>query len=235
MIRIAIADDHAVVREGIRRMLDGAPDFEVVAEAANGSELLDRIGSAPVDVAVVDFAMPDGGIELIGKLRQARPEIRTLVFSVHPEDQYAVRCLRAGANGYLPKDSLVDHLEQAVTTVASGRTFIGPGVAELLADRVAVGRAALTHERLSTREYDVFIRLAEGEGVVEIADRLGLSVKSVSTYRSRVLEKLGLRRNADLTATRWSTASSSRDESGSVRRNRHSPGAAGAASPPVFA
>ena len=111
----------------------------------------------------------------------------------------AVRCLRAGANGYLPKDSLVDHLEQAVTTVASGRTFIGPGVAELLADRVAVGRAALTHERLSTREYDVFIRLAEGEGVVEIADRLGLSVKSVSTYRSRVLEKLGLRRNADLT------------------------------------
>jgi two-component system invasion response regulator UvrY len=199
MIRIAIADDHAVVREGIRRMLDGAPDFEVVAEAANGSELLDRIGSAPVDVAVVDFAMPDGGIELIGKLRQARPEIRTLVFSVHPEEQYAIRCLRAGAAGYLAKNSLAEYLEHALETVASGRTYIGPAVAETLAERVGTRRRSATHERLSTREYDVFIRLAEGEGVVEIANRLGLSVKSVSTYRSRVLEKLGLKRNADLT------------------------------------
>lgn len=199
MVRVAIADDHAVVREGIRRMLEASGGVEVVAEAANGGDLLAAIDGREVDVAVVDFAMPDGGIELITKLRQATPAVKTLVFSVHPEEQYAVRCLRAGAAGYLAKSSISEFLEVALETVASGRTYIGPAVAEFLADRVAVGRRTLSHERLSTREYDVFVRLAEGQGVVEIAHGLGLSVKSVSTYRSRILEKLGLKRNADLT------------------------------------
>lgn len=198
MVRVAIADDHAVVREGIRRMLEGSV-FEVAVEAASGHELLARLADEQVDVALVDFAMPGGGIELVTRLRHGFPAVRTLVFTVHPEEQYAVRCLRAGAAGYLAKSSIPDILIDALQTVAGGRTYIGPVVAEFLAERVLARGHVPSHERLSTREYDVFLCLARGEGVVEIANRLGVSVKSISTYRSRVLAKLALKRNAELT------------------------------------
>ncbi|HEX9045161.1 MAG TPA: response regulator transcription factor [Candidatus Limnocylindrales bacterium] len=197
-MRVAIADDHAVVREGIRRMLEGS-GFEVAVEAASGQELLDRLAEAEVDVALVDFAMPGGGIELVTRLHHARPSVRTLVFTVHPEEQYALRCLRAGAAGYLPKSSIPEVLIDALDVVAAGRTYIGPAVADLLAARVAARSLVPSHERLSPREFDVFLCLARGEGVVEIASRLRVSVKSISTYRARVLEKLALSRNAELT------------------------------------
>lgn len=199
MVRVAIADDHAVVREGVRRMLEGSA-FEVALEAASGQELVERLEQElDIDVAVVDFAMPGGGIDLVTRLRHAYPRVRTLVFTVHPEEQYAVRCLRAGAAGYLAKSSIPEVLVNALEVVASGRTYIGPVVADFLAERVAARGHVPSHERLSTREYDVFLCLARGEGVVEIASRLGVSVKSISTYRARVLQKLALRRNAELT------------------------------------
>jgi DNA-binding NarL/FixJ family response regulator len=199
VISVIIADDHAVVRQGVARILAEIRDIAVVGEASSGDELVDRLLSTPADVCLLDLAMPGGGLDALGRLHELRPELRILVFSMHPEDQYAVRSLAAGASGYLGKGCPPEQLVSAVRTVAAGRRYIGETVAELLAEHVVAGPQGEGHEKLSNREYEVFRRLARGESSGEIADALGLSVKSVSTYRTRVLDKLGLSRNADLT------------------------------------
>lgn len=199
-ITVAIADDHAVVREGVVRIVSEAADLSVVGSVASGDELIGLIlqGLRP-SVALIDLQMPGGGLDLVSRLHELRPELRLLVYSMHPEQQYAVRCLSAGASGYVGKGCPPHELVEAIRTVADGRRYISETVAEVLATYVIDGPAERPHERLSNREYEVFRRLAGGESSGEIADALGLSVKSVSTYRARVLEKLHVTRNADLT------------------------------------
>lgn len=199
MIRVLLADDHAVVRQGVAHILRETSDIVVVGQAASGDELLSMILSTQADVCLLDLAMPGSGLELIERIHELRPTLRVLVFSMHPEEQYAVRCLAAHASGYLSKGRPPEEIEQAVRKVASGRRYISDEVAEVLAGLVVNPQEDQPHERLSNREYDIFLRLSKGEGSGEIAQELGLSVKSVSTYRSRVLKKLGLTRNAELT------------------------------------
>ena len=199
MIRILVADDHAVVRRGLTEVLGDPPDFLVVGEAASGTEVLALAVAVPADVCILDLAMPGGGPELIARLRGLRPTLRILAFTTHPEAPYAVACLTAGASGYLGKRGPIEDLEHAVRTVHAGRRFITDEVAELLVSHVVDGPDGSLHDRLSAREYDVLCRLARGETTGEIAIELGISVKTVSTYRSRVLQKMGLTRNAELT------------------------------------
>jgi two-component system, NarL family, invasion response regulator UvrY len=199
VIRILVVDDHAVVRQGIARLLEEAPDLVLVGEAADGAEGRRLALDVEADVCVLDLAMPGGGVELVAELHELLPRLRILVFSMHREEHYALRVLAAGAGGFLSKDSPPTELAEAVRAVASGRRYLSHAVAEQMAERLIDGTTDAPHERLSPRELEVFRRLARGEGPSEIAAALGLSVKSVSTYRSRVLEKLGFRRNADLT------------------------------------
>lgn len=199
MIRIIVIDDHAVVRQGVARILTDVPDFVLVGEGADAADARNLALTVEADVCLLDLAMPGGGVEFVAELRELRPRLRVLVFSMHREEQYALRVLGAGASGFLGKGCPPEELQTAVRTVASGKRYLSGSVAELLAERVLEGNSELAHERLSRREFEVFLRLARGEGSSEIAADLGLSVKSVSTYRARVLEKLGLTRNADLT------------------------------------
>lgn len=199
MIRIIVIDDHAVVRQGVARILTDVPDFVLVGEGADAADARNLALTVEADVCLLDLAMPGGGVEFVAELRELRPRLRVLVFSMHREEQYALRVLAAGASGFLGKGCPPEELQTAVRTVASGKRYLSGSVAQLLAERVLEGDSELAHERLSRREFEVFLRLARGEGSSEIAADLGLSVKSVSTYRARVLEKLGLARNADLT------------------------------------
>lgn len=199
MIRILVVDDHAVVRQGVARILGETPDFHVVGEGADAADARKLALTVEAEVCLLDLSMPGGGVEFVAELRELKPRLKILVFSMHPEKQYAVRCLSAGASGFLSKGCPEDEVRTAIRTVAQGRRYLSAEVAELLAERVLDGPSELAHERLSRREFEVFRRLAAGEGSSEIADDLGLSVKSVSTYRARVLEKLGVSRNADLT------------------------------------
>ena len=199
-IKLAVADDHAVVREGVIRILADESDIAVVGSAATGDELVGLVlrGLRP-DVALLDLAMPAGGLDLVTRLHELRPELRILVYSMHPEQEYAVRCLSAGALGYVGKGCPPEALIEAIRTVAEGRRYISDTAAGVLAASALDGTLDRPHERLSNREYEVFRRLAGGESSGEIAETLGLSVKSVSTYRARVLDKLRMARNADLT------------------------------------
>jgi DNA-binding NarL/FixJ family response regulator len=199
MIRVFIADDHAVVRQGIARILSDAPDVVLVGEAADAADARQLALTIEADACVLDLAMPGGGVDFVSELHELRPRLRILVFTMHREQQYALRVLSAGASGFLGKGCPPEELLTAVRAVAGGRRYLSEQVAELLAERVLDGPSDSAHERLSPREFEVFRRLARGEGSSEIAGTLGLSVKSVSTYRSRVLEKLGVERNADLT------------------------------------
>jgi DNA-binding NarL/FixJ family response regulator len=199
VIRIIVIDDHAVVRQGVARILTDVPDFVLVGEGADAADARNLALTVEADVCVLDLAMPGGGVEFVAELRELRPRLRVLVFSMHREEQYALRVLGAGASGFLGKGCPPEELQTAVRTVASGKRYLSGSVAQLLAERVLEGTSELAHERLSRREFEVFLRLARGEGSSEIAADLGLSVKSVSTYRARVLEKLGVARNADLT------------------------------------
>ena len=199
MIRLFIADDHPVVRAGLRGIIDGEPDFEVVGEARDGGDMLARIGRTPADVLLLDVSMPGPGfLEVLSCLRQDHPRVAVLVLSVHPEDQYAVRALRAGAAGYLTKDHSPEELVAAIRKVHRGGKYVSPSLAEKLAVGLEIGAASSPHEQLSNREYDVLCLLGSGRTVKEIASRLALSPKTVSTYRARVLEKMKLATNADL-------------------------------------
>lgn len=200
MIRIAIVDDHAVVRAGLRQFLAEQMDFQVTGEAANGREALDIVRRGDADVIVLDLSMPDqSGVDLLAAIKAREPDLPVLILSGFPETHYATTLLRQGASGYLNKECDPEEIVRAIRTVARGRKYITPAVGELLADGLNGNADALPHEQLSEREFQVFLRLAKGETVGNIADSMALSVKTVSTYRSRVMEKLKLASNSDLT------------------------------------
>lgn len=201
MIRALIADDHAILRAGLKHILGESGDIEVAGEAGNGLEVLAQVRAGKWDVLVLDMSMPGkSGIELIKQVKIESPRLPILILSMHKEDVYAIRALKAGASGYLCKDNAEAQLEQAIRKVAAGGLFISPAVAEKLALGVLHGNItdAPPHTRLSDREYQVFQAVAAGEGLTEIAQRLNLSVKTVSTHKTRILEKMALTTTADL-------------------------------------
>ena len=199
MIRLLVADDHPVVREGLRRILDETPGMRVVGEARDGEEVLVQVGRLPADILLLDVSMPGPGfLGVLESVRAREPTLRVLVLSVHPEDQYAVRALRAGAAGYLTKDHSPEALVEAIRKVALGGTYVSAALAERLARGLHSDAGVPEHEALSDREYEVLCFLGSGRTVKDIAATLGLSVKTVSTYRSRLLQKMGFEANADL-------------------------------------
>jgi two-component system, NarL family, invasion response regulator UvrY len=200
MIRIAIVDDHAVVRAGLRQYFAEQIDFSVVAEASNGREALDIVRKGEVDVMLLDISMPDqSGVDALAAIRARAPALPVLILSGYAEEHYATTLLRQGASGYLNKDCDPEEIVKAIRTVARGRKYITAGVAERLAEGLGGDGDKLPHEQLSERELQVFLRLAQGETIGHMADSLCLSVKTVSTYRTRVMEKMGLASNSDLT------------------------------------
>ncbi len=200
MIRVLVADDHKLVREGLKQILAATVDMQVAGEAANGDEALALAKANDYDLALVDMSMPGlAGIELIKRLRLARPGLRILVLSMHGEQQYAARALKAGAAGYLTKDSASEQLVGAIRKVAAGGLYITAAAAESLVSETATGGGnAAPHALLSDREFEVFRMLAGGRGPTEIAERLHLSVKTVSTHKARILEKMKLGSTAEL-------------------------------------
>lgn len=197
--RILIADDHPVVRQGLRRIVEEAPGLIVAGEAGNGDEAVEMATTLPLDLVLLDVGMPGPGVlEVLRGIRAVRSTLPILVLSVHGEDQYALRTLRAGASGYLTKDRTSEELVAAIRHVTSGRRYIGPALAEALAGHLAEDGSVPLHASLSDREHQVLCLLGSGSTVGEIAARLELSPKTVSTYRARVIEKLGVRTNADL-------------------------------------
>ena len=201
MIRVLIADDHAVVRQGLKQILGDTPEMLVAGEATNGQEVLDKVRAEAWDVVVLDISMPDhNGLDILKQLRSERPKLPVLVLSMYSEDQFAVRVLKAGASGYLTKDSAPDELVKAIRKVVSGGTYVSAFLAEKLAMEIGIGTDSgkLPHEALSDREFQVLRLIAAGKSVKEIAAELYLSVKTVSTYRSRLLQKMNLGTNAEL-------------------------------------
>ena len=199
MIRVFVADDHAVVREGVKRIIAGAGDMTVAGEAATGEDLVGQLTARPCDVVVMDLSMPGlPGLEVLQEIRRSKPKLPVLVLSMYPADQYAVRTLKAGSSGYLHKGGSPDELITAIRTVVTGRRYLTDEVAQCLAAHVDQASEKPPHERLSNREFQVLCLLASGKSASEIAAELELSVKTVSTFRSRVLEKLGLAHNAEL-------------------------------------
>jgi DNA-binding NarL/FixJ family response regulator len=200
MIRIAIVDDHAMVRAGLRQFFADQPDFEVVAEAANGREALDIVRGGEVDVVLLDISMPgQNGVDTLAAIRARAPDLPVLILSGFDEAHYATTLLRMGASGYLNKDCDPDEIVKAIRTVNRGRKYVSGTLAERLAEGLSTGDDRPAHEQLSERELQVFLRLARGETIGHMAEGLCLSVKTVSTYRSRVMEKMQLASNSDLT------------------------------------
>jgi DNA-binding NarL/FixJ family response regulator len=199
MIRVLVVDDHAVVRRGVLQVLAEAPDMIVTGEADSGLAVLQMAQANDYDVIVLDIALPDAsGLEILKQLRTLRPEQQVLMLSVYPEKQYAIRALRAGAAGYLTKDSAPDELTMAIRQVAQGRKYITRSLAEQLAAGLEEETESEPHETLSDREYQVMRLLTAGKSVTDIAGELSVSVKTVSTYRARILEKLGLKTTAEI-------------------------------------
>jgi len=200
MIRIGIVDDHTIVRSGLRQFLAEEVDFRVTAEAANGREALDIVRAGEVDVLVMDLSMPEqGGVDALAAIKARQPDLPVLILSGFPEAHYATTLLRQGAAGYLNKECDPEEIATAIRTIARGRRYITPAVAELLAEGVSGVAERPAHEALSDRELQVFLRLARGETVGHIAEQMFLSVKTVSTYRSRILQKMKLQSNSDIT------------------------------------
>ena len=200
MIRVGIVDDHAIVRTGLRQYLSEHVDLRVTGEAANGREALELARGGETDVLLMDLSMPDqGGVDALAAIKARFPDLHVLILSGFPEAHYATTLLRQGASGYLNKECDPEEIVKAIRTVFRGRKYITPAVGELLADGLDNPQSQLPHEQLSEREFQVFLRLAKGETISHMADSMALSVKTVSTYRSRVMEKLKLASNSDLT------------------------------------
>ena len=199
MIRLAIADDHPIVREGLRRIASDDAGIMVVGEASSGAELMRLLGAAAVDVVLLDVSMPGATfVETLRGLRERHPSVKILVLSAHPEDQWATRALQGGAAGYLTKDHSPEQLVNAIRRVARGGKYVSESMAERLAGMVDTGATRAPHERLTDREFEVLRALGSGMMVKEVAAQLRLSAKTVSTYRTRLLEKMGLKSKADL-------------------------------------
>ena len=200
MIKICIADDHAIVREGLKQIIGETSDMKVVGEAANSQEVMDKALQDHCDVVLLDIAMPGrGGLDTLEELKRQRPELPVLMLSMYPEEQYAVRALRAGASGYLTKGSAPEELIAAIRKVSQGGKYVSSSLAETLASHLEKGIQKPVHEMLSDREYQVMLMIASGKTVTEIADDLSLSVKTISTNRTRMLRKMGMKTNAELT------------------------------------
>lgn len=200
MPKVLIADDHPVVRTGLRQIIADEPDIEIVGEASNGNEVIEFIKQNPCDMVLLDIAMPErSGLDIISEVRQLSPETRILILSIYPEDQYAVRALRAGASGYLTKSGAPQELLVAIHKILAGGRYISPSLAEILATEIDRRSTRHPHEQLSDREYQVMLMLASGKTVTEAAHELELSVKTISTYRSRILDKMNMKNNAQLT------------------------------------
>jgi len=200
MIRVAIIDDHAIVRAGLQQFLSEQIDLAVVAEGANGHEALEIVRRDLVDVMIMDLSMPDqSGVEALLAIKARAPHLPVLILSGFPEAHYATTLLRQGASGYLSKDCDPEDIVKAIRTVHQGRKYISSSVAELLADGLMEGADKPLHEQLSHRELQVFLRLARGETIGQMAESMSLSVKTVSTYRTRIMEKMRMESNSDLT------------------------------------
>jgi two-component system, NarL family, invasion response regulator UvrY len=200
MIRILIADDHAVVRRGLKQIVSQEGDMTVIGEACDSQVLLALVRTQPCDIVVMDISMPGrSGLEVLKDLKQEHPRLPVLILSVHPEDQYAVRSLKLGASGYLTKECAPEELVQAIRKVLMGGRYVSASLAEKLASDLIADSERPAHETLSDREHQILCMIASGKSVTEIANELTLSDKTVSTYRTRVLEKMKLRNNAELT------------------------------------
>ena len=199
-MKILIADDHAVVREGLKQILSENPDMVVTAEASTGPEVFEKIGKDDFDLIVLDIAMPGrGGLDILKEIKNKKPRLPVLILSMYPEDQYAVRVLKAGASGYMTKESAPAELINAIKQISKGKKYVSPSLAEKLALDLEITTGRPPHESLSDREYQVMCMIASGKTLKEIAEQLSLSIKTISTYRSRILEKMNMKSNAELT------------------------------------
>jgi len=200
MLRILIADDHPVVRRGLRQIVADSRDMAVVDEATNGWEVLSKVRVSDYDVVLLDIAMPGmDGLDVLTQLKHEKPRLPVLMLSMYPEEQFAIRAFRAGASGYVTKESAPDELVGAIRKVSTGGKYVSSALAEKLALDLERGGKQPPHETLSDREYQVMSLIASGKTVTGIARELSLSVKTISTYRSRILEKMNLKNNAELT------------------------------------
>jgi len=200
IIKIGIVDDHAIVRAGLKQFLSEMVDMRVVGEAASGREAIDLVRTTEMDVIIMDLSMPgQSGIDALAMIRAKAPDVGILILSGYPEEQYAVNLIKQGASGYLNKECEPMEIVNAIRTIALGRRYISPSVAELIAQQLDRKDGSAAHDLLSEREFQVFLKLAKGETAGEIANALSLSVKTVSTYRTRLMEKMGLTSNSDLT------------------------------------
>ncbi len=198
--RILLADDHTMFREGVKQVLSGTAEFEVVGEAGSAAEVLDKVRQLPCDIVILDISMPGrDGIDVLKQLRQLNPHLQVLILSMYPEDQYAARAIKGGASGYLTKNKASAELIEALRRIASGRKYISADVAEQLAIDLERGEEKPLHQKLSDREYQVMCMLASGKTVGQISEELAISVSSVSTMRARILKKFGMKTNAELT------------------------------------
>ncbi len=200
MIKILIADDHPVVRKGLKEIIEEIPDMVVGGEASNGQEALEKVRKSDFDIVVLDISMPGiSGLDILKQLKDEKPELSVLVLSMYPEEQYAVRVLRAGASGYLTKESAPEELIAAIRKASKGGKYISSSLAEKLAFDLETDAERPLHETLSDREYQVMRMIASGKTGKEIGEELFLSVKTISTYRARILEKMEMKSNAELT------------------------------------
>ena len=200
MIRVGIVDDHAIVRSGLKQFFSEHVDLRVAGEAASGREAIDLVRTTEMDVLVMDLSMPgQSGIDALAMIRAKAPDVGILILSGYPEEHYAMNLIRQGASGYLNKECEPSEIVEAIRTIALGKRYITPTVAELLAQQLNRTTDTLPHEHLSEREFQVFLKLAKGQTAGDIAEALSLSVKTVSTYRTRLMEKMGLSSNSDLT------------------------------------
>lgn len=200
MIRILVADDHAVVRQGLKQIVGDTSDIVVADEASSGQEVLDKVLANDYDLVLLDITMPDrSGLDVLKELKKRGSGLHVLVLSIHSEDQYAVRVLKAGASGYLTKESAPEELITAIRKVAGGGRYISPAFAEKLVFDLGTGATKPLHQTLSDREYQIMCKIASGKSVKEIAEELFLSTKTVHTYRSRILQKIKLKNNMELT------------------------------------
>ncbi len=199
MIKILIADDHVLIREGFKRLIDSEIGMSVIGEATNGFEALDFVRNNDCDIAVLDISMPGkNGLELIKELKKFKPGLKTLILTMHPEDRFAIRALKAGASGYLTKLSAPKALISAIHKIAGGGRYVSESLVEKLVQNIDQSSRDAEHEALSDREFEVFCLIAAGKSIAEIAGELNLSQSTVNTYRTRIMDKMNLRTNAEI-------------------------------------
>jgi DNA-binding NarL/FixJ family response regulator len=199
MIKIIIADDHSFIREGIKKVLEGETDMKIYSGVSTGTELLESLDKGDFDIVLLDINLPDRhGLDILRDIRIRFPDVKVLVLSMYKQHDLAVRAIRGGASGYITKDSVPDILPQAIRNVAGGRTYVSPDLADKIISSVREESGRMPHEKLSNREFQVICLIAGGKTVGQIAEQLGLSVKTVSTHRAHILEKMDMKSNAEL-------------------------------------